>query len=125
MTDQTPLDFEARPPVRRADGDAAHDGARAVQPRIRGLRARAFATFARAGAAGATNEDVYRDHPDVREHSIRPRVAELIEAGLLEECGRRRGSYGVDITLWRLTALGRAMAEAQARGAALAAEVRT
>jgi hypothetical protein len=124
MSRQLDMDFEVRAPVRRVDGDAARDGATAIQCRLRGLRLRAFDTFARAGDHGATNEDVYSDSPGVREHSIRPRVAELAEAGLIEECGRRRGSYGVDITVWKLTALGRSVVAAWARGEAAAREVR-
>ena len=104
-------DWEIRPPVREVDGEAAHEGAEAIKPRVPNLRERAFWTFARAGEKGATNEDLYRDHPDLRPDSIRPRVAELVKVGLIEECGRRRGSYGVSITVWKLTELGRSLAE--------------
>lgn len=98
---------ETRPPVRTTDNAASHDGAARIAPRIAGLKAQVLRVFAAAGAAGATNEDLYAAYPTVREDSLRPRVGELIVLKLLEEVGRRPGSRGVDITIWRLTALGR------------------
>ena len=100
-----------RMPVRATDNAASHAGAAAIQPRLAKLLLLAFRTFARAGDAGATNEDLYRDNPKIQEHSIRPRVAQLVEMGLIYECGYRMGSHGVAITVWKMTDSGKAEAE--------------
>jgi hypothetical protein len=102
-------------PVRKTDNTASHSGAAAIQPHRTRLIQVAFATFVRAGDNGATNEDLYRDNPRIQEHSIRPRVAELIDKGWIYECGSRNGSHGVEITVWRLTEVGKEEAERQSR----------
>jgi len=98
-------------PVRKTDNTASHSGASAIQTHRPRLQILALNTFIRAGDTGATNEDLYRDNPNIQEHSIRPRVAELIDKGLIYECGSRKGSHGVEITVWKLTETGKRKAE--------------
>lgn len=104
---------ETKVPVRNTDNTASHSGAAAIQSHRPRLRQIAFNTFVRAGDKGATNEDLYTDNPRIQEHSIRPRVAELIDRGLICECGSRKGSHGVEITVWKLTEKGKRQAEIQ------------
>jgi hypothetical protein len=99
-----PLPGDTFPPVRNTDPAASHAGAAMIMPHVGKLQRMVLRVFLGAGPMGATNEDVYHAYSSLQEHSLRPRVNELHQKGFVEMIGRRRGSHGVDITVWRATA---------------------
>lgn len=112
MVQQT-LPFEGRAAARSTDPGTSRRGAKAIQCKLGTVRFRVFEVFARAYPFGASNEDIYRQIPDKREDTTRPRVAELVEMGYIEEKGEVQGSRGVPIMTWALTQKGLAFADAQ------------
>ena len=102
-----PVMGDTHPPVRNSDPAASHAGAAAINPHMGRLQRDAMIVFLDAGERGATNEDLYAAYPGLQEHSIRPRVNELKRMGFIERLGRRMGSHGVAITVWRISENGK------------------
>jgi hypothetical protein len=99
------MDIANYQPVRDTDPDTSHEAARKLVYRNR-LQLKVLQVFRLHADHGATNEDVYAGWPHEREDTLRPRVAELRNAGYITEVGTRMGSRRRHITIWRITAKG-------------------
>lgn len=90
---------EPRKLVRRTDPATSVGGALAVNTTKSEREVyEAILTF---GAGGCISTEVERRIPHRPSHSITPRFCKLIEKGLIEECGRRMGDYGVEVRVVR------------------------
>lgn len=92
-------------PVRNTDPETSHEAARKLTSRNR-LQRKVLQVFYTHAEHGATNEDVYAGWPHLREDALRPRVAELRDAGFIRDYGTRMGSRRHHIRIWRITPAG-------------------
>jgi hypothetical protein len=99
------MSFVDYDPARDSDPMTSKVAARLLSGRSV-LQRKVLRVFFYFGAAGATNEDVYAAYPGIREDALRPRVAELRNAGLIEEFTTKMGSRKRHIAVWRITRLG-------------------
>ena len=83
-------------------GGTSQDAAEAIEPRADTLRGKALAVIKTAGPRGLTADEA-ADIMDRSVLSIRPRISELLELGLIERNGqRRKNSSGLNADAYRL-----------------------
>lgn len=83
--------------------DTAQEAAKEIAPEVETLRALALAAIQAASPGGLTADEVAAQlHRSVL--TIRPRVAELVKLGRIEDTGtRRRNASGKSARVWRVT----------------------
>lgn len=84
------------------------DAARAISKRAPSLKEKAFSVLLLAmaqGRTGATADEVARELGET-EFSIRPRLSELVKAGLIEDSGiTHKNTSGHSATVWRVKSI--------------------
>ena len=80
--------FDGRAYARHSDPPTSHAAAASISAGA--LEQRVIDIVARFGLGGCIADDLERLLPDVRSHSLTPRVRPLIDRGILEATGERR-----------------------------------
>lgn len=86
--------------VRRTDPSTSVDGACAVKTSQ--AEKEVYDAIKSFGKQGCIATQVEKMIPHRPSHSITPRFRPLLDKGLIEECGKRMGDYGVEVRAVRV-----------------------
>jgi hypothetical protein len=92
--------------ARPNDVEPSHEAARRVQVRLNALQRKVLAILVMAGPQGLTDLRLQERGANSLS-TLRTRRAELVEAGLVEDTGRRVVQDGTSRTIWRVTEKGK------------------
>jgi len=87
-------------PVHRDADETEVEAAEKVQPKAGRLRRMVFRAVKASGSWGTTGDELVRRIPEVRPYSLRPRLTELGQAGLIEKQGTRKNRNGNPERVW-------------------------
>lgn len=98
--------YTAVPPIgpsaRSTDPQTSHEAAEFVRPKAGTQRARVMDHLIGVGQNGTTDERAIED-TGMNPSSYRGRRADLVQLGLVEQCGFSTNSSGCKAIVWRIT----------------------